>query len=241
MAASIRVKLVKKFIDLNEKIFFEPKLKSFYQSIGKINVVIDIGANRGQSIDFFLSLNPSCTLYAIEPNPTLFALLEAKYKPNRNIRLFNFGISDAAGHKMFFENALDYTSSFEELNMDSSYLQKKANVLGVKKENLVINQYMVKTLTLSDFIRHAEITTPIDVVKMDTEGHEYHCIAGAFSHQHTIRFIQLEHHNDDMYRNKFSFDEITKLLEANGFEEMKRIRHGFGNFDEVLFVSTGKQ
>ena len=169
----IRVGYIKKLIDINEYIFFIRKMKSFYKVIGNINTVIDVGANKGQSIDFFLGINPNCQIFAIEPNPTLFALLKKKYVKYTNIHLFNFGVSDKSGDKLFFENILDYTSTFETLNMNSEYLQKKARTLGVNKDSIVKKSYNVKAVTLSEFIKNNNLPPTIDVLKIDTEGNEY--------------------------------------------------------------------
>ena len=235
--SNIRIRLIKRAIDINEKLFFERKIRKYYRSIGKISTVIDVGANKGQSIDFFLKLNPDCLIYAVEPNPELFASLSKRYQGKQNIKLFNVGISDKAGEKIFFENVFDYTSSFEELNMDSAYLKKKANVLGVKKENIVKKSYPVLTRTLSQLIEEEKIEGPVDVLKIDTEGHEYYCLQGLFAGRGSekVRLIQLENHNDDMYANRVGFGEINALLNKNHFAECARIPHGFGDFDEVIF------
>lgn len=237
--SNLRIKLIKKVVDINEKLFFERKIRKFYRSTGPVNTVIDVGANKGQSIDFFLGLNPNCIIYAVEPNPELFALLKKKYGNNGNIRLFNVGISDKEGEKIFFENVFDYTSSFEELNMDSEYLKKKASMLGVRKEDIVKKSYPVSTRTLSQLIIEEKIAGPVDVLKIDTEGHEYHCLQGLFKGKiaSIVRFIQLENHNDDMYANRVGFGEISTLLKNNHFSESARIPHGFGDFDEVIFAS----
>ena len=75
---NIRIKLIQLLIEINEKIFFYPKLKSFYKNASiNINspVILDVGANKGQSIDFFKSIYPDCLIYAFEPNPRLFTAL----------------------------------------------------------------------------------------------------------------------------------------------------------------------
>lgn len=237
MLKNLRIGLIKGLIDFNEKIVFERKLKNYYRANANIKTVVDVGANKGQSIDFFLSINPACTIYALEPNPELFALLKKKYAHNSNIRLFNLGVSNQSGEKIFFENIFDYTSTFEELNMDSEYLKKKAKVLGVHEKDIVKKSYPVSTITLAELFEKEGIAQKVDVLKIDTEGHEYYCLQGLFggAKSHNIGYIQLENHNDDMYQNRISFEQISELLHANGYAECKRIRHGFGDFDEVLF------
>ena len=73
---NIRVRLIQKVLDLNEKIIFNARLKKYYQEQeikGDVNIV-DVGANKGQSIEFFLRLYPNAKIYSFEPNPVLSAL-----------------------------------------------------------------------------------------------------------------------------------------------------------------------
>ncbi|HEX5001812.1 MAG TPA: FkbM family methyltransferase [Bacteroidia bacterium] len=237
----LRVSLIKKLVDLNERMFFERKLLRFYrQELSACNVVIDVGANKGQSIDFFLKLNPKCHIYALEPNPDLFRKLTAKYSGKENIHLFNLGISNRSGDKLFFENIFDYTSTFEDLNPDSEYLRKKARVLGVKPENIITRQYPVTVLTLTDFILTHVTDTHIDILKIDTEGHEYYCLEGLFNEikKPGIDYIQIENHNDDMYKDRVSYEVIKKLMHINNYNEFEIVPHALGDFDEVVYKHT---
>jgi FkbM family methyltransferase len=242
--SKLRIQLIKQLIDLNELIFFERKLRAKYRSIfkSKLQCVIDVGANKGQSIDFFLSINPSCKIFAIEPNQELFKALQSKYSHKDNIQLFNFGISSNQGEKMFHENVFDYTSSFETLNNDSAYLKKKSKVLGVKPQNIINKSYLVPVLTLDSFIQNNKLEH-IDILKIDTEGHEFDCLSGLFTDDKklAIKYIQIESHNDDMYQNRKSFNEIKDLLNKNNFFELFSIHHGFGDFDEIVFKNSNIQ
>lgn len=238
---TIKLRFIRFLIDINEKYIFEKRLRKFYKSEFKNGPkqVIDVGANKGQTIDFFLDLNPNCIIFGFEPNPTLFSQLRKKYNNYSNVKLFNLGISEASGEKIFHENILDYTSTFEELNFDSNYLKTKSKVLGVEPKNLIKGSYPVKVTTLSDFI-NSEINGPIDVLKIDTEGHEFSCLKGLFNNNlaQKINFIQLESHNDDMYLNKSNPKIVENILENNDFKFKATVKHGFGNLDENIFQCT---
>ena len=203
--------------------------------------MIDVGANTGQSIDLFLTLNPNCEIFAFEPNPALFLRLKTKYAGNKNINLFQLGISDTIGYKTFHENIFHSTSSFEVVDLNTKYLKKKSKILGVKSEEIIKESYQVEVTTLADFIsKHCN--RPIDILKIDTEGHEYSCLNGLFTGEPiNIKFIQLEVHNDDMYINSKSFKDITELLHKNGFEIAEKVNHGFGDFDETIFRNIAKK
>ena len=234
----LRLKIIEKLIHLNENIVFYPRLRKYYQQNLKASrpVILDVGANKGQSIDFFLKLYKDCLIYAFEPNKRLYLQLLEKYRQNGNIKLFNSGVSSETGKLVFHETVTDETSTFEELNYDSEYLKMKARVLGVQPHEIIKSSYEVEVITLYDFIRKLELKQ-IDVIKIDTEGHEYKCLQGLFKEklQCEIGFVQLEHHKDDMYLNKGSDDLIPAILGKNGLALHKKIKHGFGDFDEIIY------
>jgi FkbM family methyltransferase len=233
-----RVKLITTLIHINELLIFYPRLKKFYKAVIKKDdpVVIDVGSNKGQTIDFFLNNFKNARIYGFEPNGELYVKLLEKYKHNPNITITNFGISDMPGKLLFKETITNETSTFEELNYDSAYLKMKARVLGVKPQNIVKKTYEVEVTTLYDFIKKEHIRN-IDVLKIDTEGHEYKCLLGFFKEKGAnVTYIQLEQHNDNMYSN--NAEDIVKLLKTNSFNLCEKIKHGFGDFDEVIYKNT---
>ena len=186
--------LVMNLVMLNERMIFDKRLIKFYKSNlqNKINVVIDVGANTGQSIDLFLKLNPNCKIIAFEPIPSLYQNLKSKYSDKPNIHLFQLGISDVAGQKTFYENIFQCTYTFEELDLTSEYLKIKSKILGVKPDEIVKDSYPVEVTTISDFINN-QLTEKFDILKIDTEGHEYACLTGLFKSKlnREIEYIQL--------------------------------------------------
>ena len=244
-----RTRLIQKIIDINEKLIFYPKLRNFYlaklsterqQNANRTPTIIDVGSNKGQSIDFFLKINEKCQIFGFEPNLSLFKKLCKKYENNPKIELNNQGVSSKEGKLLFQENVMDETSTFEKLNYDSEYLKQKAKVLGVSVDKIIVDSYEVEVTTLSTFIKkHSNIF--IDVLKIDVEGHEYDCLLGLFDKpisNFPIRFIQLESHNDDMYLSNKNHTDITKLLQEKGFQEVAKIKHGFGDFHEIIYENN---
>jgi FkbM family methyltransferase len=236
----LRTYIIQKLIEINENIFFYPKLKKFYslKLNNRVPYIIDVGSNKGQSISFFLKTNQNATIVGFEPNPNLFDKLSKKYFNNPKILIHNKGISSKSGKLMFHQNILDETSTFEQINLDSAYLIKKARVLGVSPERIITQSYEVNVITLSEYITMNK-TERIDLIKIDVEGHELSCLKGLFNGlKYPIKYIQLESHNDDMYINNNNKNEINQLLKVNGFNEVARIPHGFGDFYEVIYENT---
>ncbi len=240
MLKQLRVKLVDKLIDLNEDIFFFPNLKRTFKKHlpDGIKTAIDVGSNKGQHIDFFLKLNKNCKIYGFEPNRQLYDFLIEKYKNKPNVKIFNLGVSENKGQLIFNENVFDQTSTFEELNPNSEYLKMKSKVLGVKPEDIVVASYPVETVSLKEFIDEHVLEKEVDVMKIDTEGHEYKCMLGLFNHGKVaskVKLIQLEYHNDDMYAHKIEPETLKNLMEKNGYHQADTVKHGFGDFEEVIF------
>lgn len=238
-STSGRVNIITALIHLNEALIFYPRLRKFYKNLLRIEkpVILDVGANKGQTADFFVKIFPAATIHSFEPNHRLYNLLVKKYSQKDNITVHNYGVSNAKGTLTLNETLMDETSTFEELNLDSEYLKKKSRILGATPETIVSQSYDVAVITLADFIKEHKIDH-IDVLKIDTEGHEYKCLQGLFGSKPqgcTIDYIQLEQHNNDMYSNKVSEQSIQELLKKNGYTVHKRIKHGFGNFDEVVY------
>jgi len=236
---SIRARIIQIVIDINEKIIFYPQLRKFYLShLKKDSIsVIDVGTNKGQSIDFFRKINSRARLFGFEPNKKLFSQLKIKYGNNTSVVLFNLGVSSKKGKLVFHENILDETSTFEELNFDSEYLKRKAKILGVDGRGLIVDSYEVEVTTLQDFLS-SQKGTFFDVLKIDVEGHELEALKGLFTvpgQKYPIRFIQLESHNDDMYVNNKQEEEIKTLLDKNGYAPVAKFKHGFGDFYEIIY------
>ena len=232
-----RIKLITYLIELNEAILFYPKLKRFYQkSLPNNPCIFDVGANKGQSADFFLNIRPTAQITSFEPNPNLFQFLTNKYKGHKTMTLVNKGVSNAKQLLTFYINKLDLTSSFEPLNPDSKYLAKKAQVMGVKPSDIISETIEIETIALRDYIQTTGISH-IDLLKIDTEGHELKCLTGLFPLQGCqIDRIQIENHQDDMYQTLDSFESIQDLLLTNGYQVETKIKHGFGDFYEVIFL-----
>jgi FkbM family methyltransferase len=232
-----RIQIIQFLLSINENIFFYPKLKKFYKKVIKVSnpVIIDVGANNGQTIRFFLHLFSNAIIYSFEPNPRLYKNLLIEFGGNNNIHIFNKGISEFNGKLVLNETVTDETSTFENLNYDSQYLKIKSKILGINAENMVTTKYDVEVITLDFFIQQMKLKK-IDILKIDTEGHEMKCLLGLFKfNKHIIDYIQIEHHNDDMYQIAFNQNSFTDLLQKQDYKIVENIKHGFGDFKDLIY------
>ena len=71
---------------LRNKKFDEISTKKFYNEIisKKNPVIFDIGANKGQTIEFFLKIFKNPKIYAFEPSRDVYKILEQNYITSKN-------------------------------------------------------------------------------------------------------------------------------------------------------------
>ena len=138
----------------------------------KRNLIIDIGANVGQSIDFFKN-NFSKKIYAFEPNLKLKKILMRKFKSNKSIKIFFCALSDKNSYKKYYIPtykgiALHQSASLEKNEIYSTLKE----YLKVRKSDISVKLTKIKTKTLDSFKLNPFI------IKIDCEGHELNVLKG---------------------------------------------------------------
>lgn len=228
--------LVSTLVELNESIVFNSRLIKWYrQNNIHPKVVIDVGSNRGQSIKIFKKLNKKCIIHCFEPNASLCDKLRTRYSHEASVKVHNMGVSSFTGKTRFNETVINQTSTIEDLNYDSKYLKMKSLILGIKPTSMIKKSYEIKVTTLRDFITSSKLQK-IDLIKIDTEGHEFECLKGLFdSGDLQVDYIQVETHDDDMYKDKYKPDDLEALMHDNSFTLVKKIPHGFGEFNDYIY------
>jgi FkbM family methyltransferase len=217
--------------------FFYPKLQSTYLELSssifstqRDLIVFDIGANKGQSIRFFIGIFPRVKIYAFEPSKNTFDILK-KYVSKvdgREVHVFQIGLGEVSETRNFYESILSETSTFVLPNENSLYLKKKNRILFQKSEN-AFTIVSANLSTFDAFIKDCGIDF-VDVVKIDVEGFEYEVLQGASNalKAKKIGVIQFERHTNDM-RND-NFEVIDQFLRNNWYLKVSEIKHPFGNF-----------
>jgi hypothetical protein len=110
--------------------------------------------------------------------------------------------------------------------------------MGVKPSEIISESIEIETISLREYIEDKKIKH-IDLLKIDTEGHELKCLTGLFPLiTCEIDRIQIENHQDDMYKTLDSFESIQALLLENGYQVEVNIKHGFGEFYEMIFLKS---
>jgi FkbM family methyltransferase len=146
-----------------------------------IEIFFDVGANVGQTSSEALTTFPDATIFAFEPDQTSFAMLGENVQSSR-FKAFNFALSDRSGEARFFDYGALATCN--SLVQDSQY---------AKRANHPCTVTTVECETLDAVCNRLGIGH-VDVLKIDTEGHEMAVLHGASQMlaMQRVRFIYVE-------------------------------------------------
>ena len=87
---------------------------------------------------------------------------------------------------------------------------------------------------LDDYFRENDISE-IDLLKIDTEGHEYYVLKGSSKILPKIRYIYFEHHYDDMIEKGYTFSVIDGFLKQNNFKKIFKSKMFFRKTFEYIY------
>jgi FkbM family methyltransferase len=139
------------------------ELRLMHAVLPSARVVFDVGANIGDWTAAALRINPQAQYHCFEPSRATFAGLQERNFP-ANVTLNNRALGAAQEQKTLHIFA-------ERLGANSLYDRKGTDAATQRLETIDVD-------TLDDYCRRTGIDR-IDMVKIDTEGHELAVLQGA--------------------------------------------------------------
>lgn len=186
-------------------IYWGIKDLSFYRILDRIKqarVILDIGANIGNSSLFFASQNAAAKILAFEPHPETYkrAQVNIDLNPYQNIKLYNLGLGEEKAELKLYE-----------VNEHNSGMNR------ILEQELDLPFKVVKVDRLDSFMEQERLNS-VDLLKIDVEGYEYAVLKGA---EETIKkhfpllFIELDDLN--LREQNRSAAELLQLLTDFGY------------------------
>jgi FkbM family methyltransferase len=174
-----------------------------------VKVIFDIGANRGQVVQYYLDLFPNATIHAFEPFQESFNILKANFENNKRVVLNQIAISNHENDVEFFVN----------VNADTNSLLKPQETgLSSDKQVKNLEKITVPCSTIDAYCKKHQISN-IDILKMDIQGGEYNALLGAFEKLESkkIDLVYTESFFVEQYEKAPLFFDIGKLMHQNGY------------------------
>ena len=203
----------------------------------KIEIFFDIGAHKGKYTDLLFEEYNIKKAYLFEPQVKMYNFIKEKYKDNNFINVYNQGVSNKTENVLFYINKHNLTSSIKRLNPKNKYLNLKSKLFSTNLDGMIENNLNIKTIKLEEFFLENNILN-IDLIKIDTEGHEYEVLAGLEGKIKFIKAFLIEFHDDETYLN-YSSNKIENILLKNNFFLKKKIKFPFTTWEDRLYLNNG--
>ena len=195
-----------------------------------IHTILDIGANLGQSAQYYRLVCPNAKIHAFEPGKVVYPHLEKWAKTqNGAVETHNIALGNETCMVEFFEHKKFPTNSSilpsTEI-LDSAFDKEKKQE--VVKVNMVRLDDLAETLNLRPGI----------LVKMDVQGFEDRVIAGGQITLQKSKACILEICAQQLYIGQPSFKDIFLLMDEIGFQFAGNISQFFDENGQVAYMDS---
>ena len=228
---------IKKIFQNLDSISQKKNILNIKKKLGnKFNVMIDVGANIGETVIEFNKNFEIKKIYSIEPDPDSYK--EIKKNNFQNVDVFNFAASDTEGEAVLKIGYLSSMSTINKINYDSFYTKFKSLVIWILTRKFAIykNEIQIKKRRLDNFIDDLKINV-VDLIKIDTEGHEFNVIKGLGDKIHNVKIILFEHHEDSSIIKNYTFKEVENYLEFRNFFQLSKTKMKLRKTYEFIYIN----
>ena len=227
-------KLINKIVSLvgysfekkyNEKTYLNNLLKIFIKKNDPI--ILDVGANKGQSVDRFQSIFEKPYIYCFEPVKSCFNLLKKKINSEKRIKVYNLAVCKNNKKKKIYIYENDAHSSFNKVLKNTKWLKLRSKKINISSKKYLKKTELVKTETIDNFCKKNNIKE-IDILKIDTQGNEDNVLRGCKNllRQKKIKIIQVEIILQDVYSKYLNIYDIEKYLIPNSYRLLATNKFG---------------
>ena len=235
----IRIYIARLILNLFDY-FQQKKIFVFLKKKIKRNATLfDVGAHHGESINKFIKYFDFSSIHSFEASNKNFKHLKIKFKKNQQNKIFlnNFGLSDLNKSLKIKEFEETSSTTLSGINHDSKYYKRKMEVLGLKDKEKIYRNSDVKLIRLDNYCEEKKINK-IDLLKIDTEGHEYFVIKGSTNALTKIKYIYFEHHYDDMLIKGYKYSDIHDFLKKYNFIRIYKSKMFFRKSFEYIYENS---
>ena len=199
----------------------------------KIDLVIDVGAHKGEFLINIIPHVPFKKAYTFEPQLDVFSILKKKLNNDERIKHNNLALSEIIEKKKITINKLTSTSSLSEFDNSSIFLKIKNFLLRQKNEEL--NSYEVTTTTIDNYFEELDLSNSL--LKIDVEGYELNVLKGSKNTIKKIKFVLIENQFFNIYKNNNEKDWHDYLMK-NKFTLIKKFRFPLLHFEDRLYKNS---
>ena len=215
------------FYDLVDNLIHQKRIVKFIGN-KNIRIVLDIGAHKGEFLNHIKKIKSIRKVYSLEPQKMIFNEL-LKEIDNKKFFAYNIAISNNNGKQKMQINDFSMTSTLSKLNEKSKYYKIKNLIIGNKKKKFEF----IKTEKLDFFTKKRKLKN-IDLLKIDTEGHELNVVKSGLKTLKKTKYLLVEFRQNDLYLN-YSSSLLHKMITKNNFELVKNFKFPMFSMEDRLY------
>ncbi len=188
---------------------FSYQLSNFIISTN-IDLIIDVGANRGQFGQECRQFGYSGQILSYEPLKSAYSLLQNRSKSDSKWECYNLALGDENTSELINISRNHASSSILDMTFD--HVRNAPNSVYVAKEEIIIKR-------LDDvWDNHVLNVSPKNILlKIDTQGYEDQVMKGAVKSIEYIDSVILEMSFEELYDGQVLFDQHVKDMNELGF------------------------
>jgi FkbM family methyltransferase len=156
---------------------FEQEFAALRPYLRRSMLCLDVGANRGQSIDALRMINRDVRVLAFEPQPRLFRRLTQRFPASWATTVFPFGVADRPGRTTMWVPSyngcrFDGLASTTDERTATEWLSYSIRRFDPAKVS--VEAYEIEIVRLDDVV-----SEPVGFIKLDIQGGELAALRGA--------------------------------------------------------------
>lgn len=194
------------------------------------DVLLDVGANRG---DFYASFKETLGVEAahlFEPLPSEFAVLQQRFAGNQAVHLHNMALGSENGSASFHVGVEHAPSSSllasTEVN-DALFPQTKAKT-----------QITVPIRRLDDVVPAHELDSKRTFIKLDVQGYEQVVLAGGQEVLKKCDAALVEVQLENLYVGQADFLGLVQTMRSAGLEYQGNYSQVYGDTGRCLYIDA---
>jgi FkbM family methyltransferase len=195
-------------------------------------VIIEVGANSGQTTAEMLKAMPGATIHAFEPDPRAIGKFRSTVASPR-VYLYECAVGAINGTTTFHqssggEHLADYPQGWDQ----SGSIRRPNNHLLVWPWVKFEKQIEVKVMTLDSWSEQHQVMAA-DFLWADVQGAESDMVHGAARFLQSVRYFYTEYSSDELYEDQITLAGLVS--ELPNFELVRRYQA------DVLFKNRQSQ
>ena len=229
--------IVSFLLGIFDRIYQKKIIRKFKQIFNnKINIIFDVGAHKGEFTNLILKKFSINKMHLFEPNYKNFKLLKKKII-NKDIDFNNYALGEKEEKKVFRLMKESSSSTLSKIDKKTKYFKRKNLILNLGLDTSIYKEIIVNVCDGSKVIRDKKIKS-IDLLKIDTEGHEYFVLKGFNNDISKIKVIFFEHHYDQMIIKNYTFSDIRNYLKDKNFKLSSKFKMPFRKSFEYIYINN---